>query len=710
MPGANDDASGTVAVIELARAFAGDGPTKRGILFVAYGSEEIGGLGSTWFGEHPPVPLDTHRRQYRVRDDRRAGPQAAQGRADDDRLRASEPVRACCRRRARWSRADPYPDEHFFERSDNYSLALKGIVAHTLSGWAVVPTYHQPTDTVENLDIEYMTAAIKSLVAPIRLLADGGFTPAMETGRTTAIADRSLNLSATRIGSSYPWRRGARGIGVMRFFILFGLVAAVIGDLMFLDGEYTRAVRPLSGQLRRRDPQQQRLFMGHQLSFIATGIDSLARSVATSNRSGERHDGTGHGARTAFADHRRQARTIAAGRRCPAPGPGEIVVRIEAAPINPSDQPLLLGPADLSTLASDGTVTTAAIPEAMAGMVAARLGKSLPAGNEGAGVVVAAGDGAEHLIGKTVAVLGGGMYTQYRKVPAASALVYADGVTPAQGASAFVNPLTALGMVETMKLEGHTALVHTAAASNLGQMLNKVCIADGVRLVNIVRNDEQAKILTDIGAKYVVDSSKPDFRNDTDRGAVRNRRDDRVRRDRRRAARRAYPRRDGSGAGPQDAAGRRLWLAGAQAGLYLRPARLVAHDDRGQCGFAWGVGGFLLTPFLMKVGPEAVVRAAPARRRRNPDDLRQRLHLRNLADRGDPARDDPRLAAQGDRREIPDQPDAIDAAALLIGSAILASALDQICGMTLAAFRGPAMDKDAKKPADQRRRQGSAAR
>ncbi|MDB5679239.1 zinc-binding dehydrogenase [Sphingomonas bacterium] len=290
----------------------------------------------------------------------------------------------------------------------------------------------------------------------------------------------------------------------------------------------------------------------------------------------------------------------------PTPGPGEIVVRIEAAPINPSDQPLLLGPADLSTLASDGNVTTAAIPEAMAGMVAARIGKSLPAGNEGAGVVVAAGDGAEHLIGKTVAVLGGGMYTQYRKVPAVSALVYADGVTPAQGASAFVNPLTALGMVETMKLEGHTALVHTAAASNLGQMLNKVCIADGVSLVNIVRNDEQAKILTDIGAKYVVDSSKPDFRTELTDALFET------------GATIAF---DAIGGGPlaghilgamEAALVRKTPPVGGygspvhkQVYIYgrldLSPTTIAAN-----AGFAWAVGGFLLTPFLMKVGPEAV--------------------------------------------------------------------------------------------------------
>lgn len=200
----------------------------------------------------------------------------------------------------------------------------------------------------------------------------------------------------------------------------------------------------------------------------------------------------------------------------PTPGPDDIVVRIEATPINPSDQPLLLGPADLASLRTDTSsgrpITIAKIPDQFRPLTASREGKALPVGNEGAGVVVAAGENAKHLVGNVVGVLGGAMYTQYRKVPAASALHFPEGVTPKQGASAFVNPLTALAMVNTMRLEGHTALVHTAAASNLGQMLNKVCIADGVDLVNIVRNDEQTKILTDIGARYVLDSTASDFR------------------------------------------------------------------------------------------------------------------------------------------------------------------------------------------------------
>jgi hypothetical protein len=181
MPGANDDASGTVAVIELARAFAAKGPQKRGILFVAYGSEEIGGLGSTWFGEHPPVPLtdlvaNIEFEMIGAQDPKL--PKGALMMTGSERSNLFEMMKS----QGALIASDPYPDQHFFERSDNYSLALKGIVAHTFSGWAVVPTYHQPTDTVENLDIKYMTNAIQSLIAPVGLLAAGDFKPEWKAG------------------------------------------------------------------------------------------------------------------------------------------------------------------------------------------------------------------------------------------------------------------------------------------------------------------------------------------------------------------------------------------------------------------------------------------------------------------------------------------------------------------------------------------------
>ena len=182
----------------------------------------------------------------------------------------------------------------------------------------------------------------------------------------------------------------------------------------------------------------------------------------------------------------------------PVPGPDEVVVRIEASPMNPSDLGLLFGAADLSTAKASGTLTspviTATIPDKFMKSMAGRLDASMPVGNEGAGVVVTAGssDAAQALMGKTVAILGGAMHAQYRAIAASQCMVLPAGVTAAEGASFFVNPLTSLGMVETMRREGHKALVHTAAASNLGQMLNRICLQDGIGLVNIVRKQERA--------------------------------------------------------------------------------------------------------------------------------------------------------------------------------------------------------------------------
>src|SRR2546426_8384352 len=204
----------------------------------------------------------------------------------------------------------------------------------------------------------------------------------------------------------------------------------------------------------------------------------------------------------------------------PEPRPDEVIVRIDASPINPSDQGLLFAGADMSTAKisgpPDSPVVTASISPTVMKAMAGRLGQSLPVGNEGAGVVVQAGTSpaAQALMGKTVAILGGAMYSQYRCIKAAQCLVLSPDTTPAEGASCFVNPLTALGMVETMRREGHTALVHTAAASNLGQMLNKICIKDRVGLVNIVRRPEHADVLKKIGATYVCNSDSPTFMDD----------------------------------------------------------------------------------------------------------------------------------------------------------------------------------------------------
>jgi len=200
-----------------------------------------------------------------------------------------------------------------------------------------------------------------------------------------------------------------------------------------------------------------------------------------------------------------------------APGFDEVLIRVEATPINPSDQGLLFGAADLSTLSGDGTdvrpFVRAKVPERAMRAMAGRADQSMPVGNEGAGVVIASGDSpeAKALMGKVVAVLAGSMYSQYRTVKASQCLVLPPGTTPAEGASCFVNPLTALGMTETMRREGHRALVHTAAASNLGQILIRICLADGIELVNIVRNAEQEQLLRGIGAPFVCNSNSATF-------------------------------------------------------------------------------------------------------------------------------------------------------------------------------------------------------
>jgi len=294
----------------------------------------------------------------------------------------------------------------------------------------------------------------------------------------------------------------------------------------------------------------------------------------------------------------------------PEPAADEVVVRVEGTPINPSDLGLLTGPADpasfKSTGSGDDVVVTAKVPEAALAGLAARLDESMPVGNEGAGVVIKAGSSAaaQALNGKMVAMIGGAMYAQYRVLKVAECLPLPDGTTAAEGASCFVNPLTSLGMTETMRREGHKALVHTAAASNLGQMLNKICLKDGIGLVNIVRNAEQAKLLRDIGAKHVVDSTAATFTADLTQALVET------------GATIAF---DAIGGGrlagqilnAMEAAinktassysrygstvHKQVYIYG---GLDTRPTEL----SRG-FGMAWGIGGWLLFPFLQKVGAE----------------------------------------------------------------------------------------------------------
>jgi NADPH:quinone reductase-like Zn-dependent oxidoreductase len=292
----------------------------------------------------------------------------------------------------------------------------------------------------------------------------------------------------------------------------------------------------------------------------------------------------------------------------PEPSADEVVVRVEASPINPSDLGLLIGAADMATAKASGSkdapVITAEVPEpAMKGM-AGRLDESMPVGNEGAGVVVGTGssDEARALLGKTVAMIGGAMYAQYRTLRARDCLVLPEGTTPAEGASCFVNPLTALGMVETMRREGHKALVHTAAASNLGQMLNKVCLKDGIGLVNIVRSPQQADILRKIGARHICDSTAPAFMDDLTNALVET------------GATLAF---DAIGGGRLvgqiltcmeisanktakvysrygSSVYKQVYIYG---GLDTRPTELNR-----AFGMAWGIGGWLLFPFLQKIG------------------------------------------------------------------------------------------------------------
>jgi NADPH:quinone reductase-like Zn-dependent oxidoreductase len=293
----------------------------------------------------------------------------------------------------------------------------------------------------------------------------------------------------------------------------------------------------------------------------------------------------------------------------PEPKPDEVVVRVEATPINPSDLGLLTGAADLSTAKVSGTkdapVVTAKVPEAAMKSMAGRLDESMPVGNEGAGVVIATGssDAAKALMGKTVSIIGGAMYAQYRTLRVNECMPLPAGTTAADGASWFVNPLTALGMTETMRREGHKALVHTAAASNLGQMLNKICLKDGIGLVNIVRSQEQADLLRKLGAKHVVDSSLPSFMEDLTQALTET------------GATIAFDAIGGGKLAGQILTAmevainktakvysrygsnvhKQVYIYG---GLDTRPVELNR-----AFGMAWGVGGWLLFPFLMKIGP-----------------------------------------------------------------------------------------------------------
>jgi NADPH2:quinone reductase len=298
----------------------------------------------------------------------------------------------------------------------------------------------------------------------------------------------------------------------------------------------------------------------------------------------------------------------------PTPAGNEVLVQVEASPINPSDLGLLIASADMSTATVAGTperpVVTASLRPGTLGALSPRVDKPTPVGNEGAGTVVAAGPSpaAQALLGKMVGIAGGAMYSQYRLVDAAACLVLPSGATAKDGASSFVNPLTALGMLETMRREGHSALVHTAAASNLGQMLVKLCRKDGVPLVNIVRKPEQEELLRSLGAAHVCSTASPTFTTDLLEALKAT------------SATLAFDATGGGTLASQILNGMEE-AANASAGQYSRYGSAVHKQvyiygalDTGPTtltrnfGMAWGIGGWLLTPFLQSVGAEAIGR------------------------------------------------------------------------------------------------------
>ncbi len=300
--------------------------------------------------------------------------------------------------------------------------------------------------------------------------------------------------------------------------------------------------------------------------------------------------------------------------RVPVPEPkaGQLLVRIEAAPINPSDLGLLFGPADIATLKAEGTadapVLSARVPPQGLAAVRARIGQSMPVGNEGAGTVIQAGPDLGHLVGKRVAMIGGAMYAELRLIPAEACIVLPDGASAAEGASLFVNPLTALGFVETMRAEGHTAIVHVPAASNLGQMLVRICKDDGIGLVNIVRSQQQADLLRGIGATHVVDSSAEGFAQDLERAI---------------AATGATLAFDAIGGGEmtgtilnamEAVAARSMEGYDRYGSATMKQAYIYGALDTGPTilrrgfGFRWGIGGWLLFHFLGRTDPAVVQR------------------------------------------------------------------------------------------------------
>ena len=296
----------------------------------------------------------------------------------------------------------------------------------------------------------------------------------------------------------------------------------------------------------------------------------------------------------------------------PIPGDDEVLIKVEASPINPSDLGLLISfAADLDSISSEGsgdkTVTTMGIHPGLMQSMKPRIDKSMKVGNEGGGVIIEAGKNVKNLIGKTVGVAGGAMYSQYRCLPAISCLVMNEGTTSVEAASSFVNPLTALGFTETMKLENHSALVHTAAASNLGQMLVKICLADDIPLVNIVRKEEHVELLKNLGAKYICNTSDENFLKNLTDCLVET------------GATLGF---DATGGGNEGKlAGQILSAMEVAANKNATEYSRYGSDTYKQVyiyggldptptvlnrsfGLSWGLGGWLLTPFIGRVGTE----------------------------------------------------------------------------------------------------------
>ena len=290
----------------------------------------------------------------------------------------------------------------------------------------------------------------------------------------------------------------------------------------------------------------------------------------------------------------------------PEPKDGEVLIKVQATPINPSDLGLLVGPADITSIneIEKGKKVEMRVPENLIRSVSARFDQNLPVGNEGAGLVESAGKGAEDLIGKTVGLAGGAMYSEYRCVSANNCLVMNEGTTAEQAASCFVNPLTALGMVETMKMENHKGLVHTAAASNLGQMLIKICLSENVPLVNIVRKDEHVELLRSLGADHVCNSSSDSFMEDLVNTLIET------------GATLGF---DATGGGKlasqiltamEIAANKSATEYSRYGSDQFKQVYIYGGLDRNPTtltrsfGFSWGLGGWLLTPFIGKIGME----------------------------------------------------------------------------------------------------------